>query len=119
MATEPSHLLRAGATLALDALTAELLEGLRAVGVEAIVLKGPALARRLYAGEGRTHEDIDLLVSPAMFDRAEALLAREGLAMRRSRPMRAPGSGGGTGSPSTSIEPCSGWASARAKRGRS
>lgn len=78
MATDPSHLLRAGATLALDALTAELLEGLRAVGVEAIVLKGPALARRLYAGEGRTHEDIDLLVSPAMFDRAEALLAREG-----------------------------------------
>jgi putative nucleotidyltransferase-like protein len=78
MATDPSHLLRAGATLALDALTAELLEGLRADGIEAIVLKGPALAHRLYAGEGRAHEDIDVLVSPAMFARAEALLARQG-----------------------------------------
>ena len=78
MARDPSHLLRAGATLALDALTAELSDRLRADGVRVIVLKGPALARSLYAGEGRTHEDIDLLVRPAMLEQAEAFLAREG-----------------------------------------
>jgi Uncharacterised nucleotidyltransferase len=44
-------------------------------GVEALLLKGPVLARRLYAeGETRSYWDIDLLVSPR-----DLAVAREGL----------------------------------------
>lgn len=70
-----SNLLRVGATLALDSLTGELAIALGDAGVATIVLKGPALERRLYGvGESRTHDDIDLLVAHSDLQRAENLL---------------------------------------------
>lgn len=73
------HLLRTGASLALDALTAELVEALRARDVEPLLLKGPAIASRLYDdGSFRAHDDIDLLVAPARHHAAEAVLAELG-----------------------------------------
>jgi len=57
-------LLEAGATLALDSASAELVELLRERGVRAVLLRGPSIARRLYAEGGRSYEDVDLLVPP-------------------------------------------------------
>lgn len=49
----------------LDAAAAEAFDALEAAGVDALLLKGPALARRLYRpGELRTYYDVDLLASP-------------------------------------------------------
>src|SRR3954453_10022761 len=57
-----------------QAATAALAE-FQSRGVEALLLKGPALARRLYTeGETRSYWDIDLLVSPR-----DLAVAREGL----------------------------------------
>jgi hypothetical protein len=59
-------LLNAGATMALDSFTAELVTELGASGLASIVLKGPAVARLLYqTGELRFHDDVDLLVRKA------------------------------------------------------
>jgi hypothetical protein len=55
--------------LARDVATAEVVEALRAAGVRSIVLKGPSIARWLYAdGQPRPYGDTDLLVSPADLD---------------------------------------------------
>lgn len=62
-------------TLAVDAQTAEVVSALRSRGVEALLLKGPAVARLLYAdSEQRTYGDSDLLVSPRTFRAAEEAL---------------------------------------------
>jgi hypothetical protein len=73
------RLLAAARTLAVDALTAEAIDALRAAGVRSILLKGPALAHWLY-GDGalREYGDCDLLVDPADTDRAGAVLAELG-----------------------------------------
>jgi ribosomal protein L11 methyltransferase len=63
----------------LDAAAAEVLDGADALGVEPLLLKGPALARTLYApGEHRGYCDIDLLVSPRDLARARRALSGAG-----------------------------------------
>jgi hypothetical protein len=65
--------------LALDGTTVEIVATLRAEGIRAILLKGAATAHWLYADPlQRPYWDIDLLVSPADFAPAEAVLARRG-----------------------------------------
>ena len=67
---------RGGASTAvLDAATARIFEAFESDGVEAILLKGAALARLLYlAEERRPYADVDLLVSPRSVARARAAL---------------------------------------------
>lgn len=68
-------------TLLLDAAAAECISTLRAEGIRAILLKGPATARLLYSGRNpRTYTDIDLLVAPDEFPRA--LRTLEGVGYR-------------------------------------
>jgi Uncharacterised nucleotidyltransferase len=62
-----------------DIAAAELVAAIEAAGIASILLKGPSIARWLYAeGESRLYWDIDLLVSPAELFRAEAVTARFG-----------------------------------------
>jgi hypothetical protein len=76
----PERALVAGSRLAIDAWTAEVVTALRREGVRCLLLKGPSLARWLYApGEVRRYEDIDLLVSPEDVPAAERILAGFGL----------------------------------------
>jgi hypothetical protein len=64
-----------------DAATARVLSALAADGVRAILLKGPALARWLYAdGTPRPYVDADLLVDPRRVIDAERCLGRLGFA---------------------------------------
>lgn len=71
--------LRLGARLKLDAAAAEVLAALEAGGVHAIVLKGSALADRLYEPrELRPHDDIDVLVPSADAQRAGEILRAAG-----------------------------------------
>lgn len=65
-----------------DAMTVEVVAALRGAGVEPVLLKGPVIAQRLYPGELRCYVDCDLLVAPASFDGAEAVLA--GLGFERA-----------------------------------
>lgn len=60
----------------LDAAAAEAFDALDAAGVDALLLKGPALAGMLYhAAEHRSYCDIDLLVAAADLAPAAAVLA--------------------------------------------
>jgi Uncharacterised nucleotidyltransferase len=62
-------------TRTLDAVAAQVLAAFRQAGVEALLLKGRALATLLYrAGEQRDYSDVDLLVAPHALDTAEATL---------------------------------------------
>jgi hypothetical protein len=70
------RLTAAATNLALDTRTVEVVSALEAAGIRTILLKGPAIARWLYAeGESRRYADIDLLVDPRQFMDAERLLA--------------------------------------------
>lgn len=70
--------------LALDAATSELVEAFRAHGVSTVLLKGPAIARTLYADPAdRPYGDIDLLVEPGGDDGAAAVLRELGFASLR------------------------------------
>jgi hypothetical protein len=61
--------------LAVDASTAQVVRAWSAAGVEAILLKGPALAAWLYDdGRARSYGDADLLVGPDAIDTARAVL---------------------------------------------
>ena len=64
----------------LDAATIEVLTAFDSIGVKALLLKGPALAHRLYApaGESRGYWDIDLLVPPHGLESAREALATLG-----------------------------------------
>ena len=65
----------------LDATAADVFGAFAAAGVDALLLKGPALARLLYAaGESRGYSDVDVLVAPADLERARTALARAGYA---------------------------------------
>ena len=67
---------------ALDEAAAQALDALDAAGVDALLLKGPALARILYSeGETRGYSDIDLLVGPG--DLARAAPGLESIGYRR------------------------------------
>jgi hypothetical protein len=65
--------------LVLDAALAEVVAALRARGLGSVVLKGPAIARWLYdVPLDRRYGDIDVLVDPATFAEAEAVMAAQG-----------------------------------------
>ena len=69
-------------TLAVDAQTVEVMSALAAGGVDALLLKGPSIARLLYDdGELRPYSDTDILASPRTLTTAEDVLA--GLGFRR------------------------------------
>jgi hypothetical protein len=77
------ELLAAARALAIDGWTAEAIRGLRAVRLDALLLKGPAIARWLYPrGEERTYIDIDLLVEQEKLARVEAALGAMGYVLR-------------------------------------
>ena len=64
--------------LRLDDLTSRVVAGFRRAGIRAIVLKGPSIARWLYAeGNRRHYVDSDLLVNPEQVETACLIL--EGL----------------------------------------
>lgn len=66
----------------LDAAAAQLFGAFASAGVEALLLKGPVLARVLYpAEERRTYVDVDVLVAPSCADRAREVLLRLGYAV--------------------------------------
>jgi hypothetical protein len=87
----------AAQTLVVDAATAEVLGTLARRGIDCILLRGPAIARRLYdAAELRSYIDADLLVPPHQVINAEEALADIGFApltdeddLSRHRPMHA------------------------------
>jgi hypothetical protein len=66
---------RAAQTLLVDSVTAEVIAAFTRNGIDSILLRGPAVARRLYdANELRTYIDADVLVpSHQMADAANAL----------------------------------------------
>jgi hypothetical protein len=67
------------ARLGLDAAAAEAVTALRAAGIRAILLKGPAIAHWLYDEPWeRTYGDIDLLVAPDQHRLAGQILQRLG-----------------------------------------
>ena len=67
--------------LALDQLAAEVITALDRAGIDVVLLKGAGLAQRLYPDnpDGRRYSDVDLLVAPDTFDRAQQVLAGLGL----------------------------------------
>lgn len=69
--------------LRVDAATLQVVTALSDAGVPSILLKGPGIARRFYASAAeRGYRDVDLLVSPAAFEEAEAVLRRRGYCCR-------------------------------------
>lgn len=78
-AQKPPERARAIKTLALDAAAGEALRALAARGIRATVLKGPGIARRLYAEPAeRPYRDIDLLIAPGQLADAEQALRELG-----------------------------------------
>lgn len=79
--------LRAAArALQIDLATAEVVSGFAGAGVASILLKGPAIARRLYpAGALRPYVDADLLVRDADRPAAEAVLRSRGFERQLNR----------------------------------
>lgn len=68
--------------LGIDAATAEVIDALRAAGIRALLFKGPVVERWLYDDVGeRLYEDIDLLVAPDAFERAERVIEQLGFEM--------------------------------------
>ena len=75
-----------GATRTLDAVAAQVLAAFRQAGVDALLLKGRALAILLYrAGEQRDYSDIDLLVAPRRSRRRRSDAQGAGLREREQR----------------------------------
>ncbi len=71
----PAQLADLKRSLAIDAAPDEVVEALRTPGIPSLLLKGPAIARRLYARDGvRGYVDIDLLVAPEQVAPAERVL---------------------------------------------
>lgn len=74
-----TELVMAAHGLHVDATTAEAVTAFAAAGIRSVLLKGPALATWLYDdGSPRSYVDADLLVGPADFERAQAILAELG-----------------------------------------
>ena len=65
--------------LAIDAATVEMVAALRSEGIRSVLLKGAAIAARLYDEPGkRSYSDFDLLVGPARYGDAVAVVQRLG-----------------------------------------
>jgi hypothetical protein len=77
MTPRAGALIQAAHQLALGAAAVEAMRELADRGVASLLLKGPAVARRLYPDDPtrRTYCDVDLLVSPPTFAAAEGVLA--------------------------------------------
>jgi hypothetical protein len=74
----------AATNLAIDAGGREVIAALRDAGVRSLLIRGPALTRWLYPnGESRAYSDVDLLVAPSHFERAEKVLKSLGFAESR------------------------------------
>jgi hypothetical protein len=72
----PDALRLAAFSLAVDRVTAEVTTALDAARIPSVLVKGPAIANWLYAGEGaRLYADTDLLVRAADWEGALAVLA--------------------------------------------
>jgi Uncharacterised nucleotidyltransferase len=71
----PEELMAGARRLILDAATAQAVTAMRARGLRPILIKGPAIQSRFYPdGVRRRYDDVDLLVAPAEFDAAGAVL---------------------------------------------
>jgi hypothetical protein len=64
--------------LLVDRLTADIVGRFEAEGIECILVKGPVIGDWLYDDAARGYSDTDLLVAPADWDRAVAVLVSEG-----------------------------------------
>jgi hypothetical protein len=79
MVAFPRSVLAAAQTLAVDTATAQIVATLRWREIPSVVLRGPAVARRLYdQGELRPYVDLDLLVPPGDWEKAGKALAELG-----------------------------------------
>lgn len=79
MTAVPPLLARRARNLAADLCAAEVFAALNSEGIEAILLKGPSLARWLYdEGEIRPYADVDFLVAPGSVVPTENVLRRLG-----------------------------------------
>src|SRR3954452_9580043 len=75
MGTFPHARTAVARQLALDAETAALVEAIGARGVDAMLLRGPAIARTLYPDPARrSYDDIDLLIEPGGDDAVDTVL---------------------------------------------
>ncbi len=70
----PEELFWATQALKVDRTSAEIVERLEREEIDVMLVKGPVIAAWLYPGEVRGYGDSDLLVGPADWDRAVALL---------------------------------------------
>jgi Uncharacterised nucleotidyltransferase len=74
-----AHLVGAALSLRADVLTREVVHALSAVGIEPILLRGPAIARLLYPeGAARTYGDVDLLIRTGDISSAEGVVSALG-----------------------------------------
>ena len=64
--------------LSVDALAAEIVGSLEAIGVRAVLIKGPAVASWLYAAGERTYSDVDLMVAGGDLAHAHRVLVERG-----------------------------------------
>ena len=81
-AADEARLAPAIEALQIDRVTGEVVKAFRGAGIHSILLKGPAIARWLYAdGSPRPYIDTDLLAPPDEHARAEALLGELGFAL--------------------------------------
>jgi Uncharacterised nucleotidyltransferase len=69
---------RAARQLSVDALAAEVVGSLEAIGVRAVLLKGPAVASWLYAPGERAYSDVDLMVAGGDLAHAHRVLVERG-----------------------------------------
>ena len=76
-----AELLAAGAALHADAVAAEAVAALSAIGIASILLRGRVIAHHLYdSGEIRSYADADLLIQVRNRERAEGTLRNLGYA---------------------------------------
>jgi len=70
----------AARSLLVDRWTAEVIGALQAAGLRPVLLKGPAIARWLYADDptARPYVDVDVLVGPTEIEGARSVLSRLG-----------------------------------------
>ncbi|HWI21245.1 MAG TPA: nucleotidyltransferase family protein [Baekduia sp.] len=78
MSLSPDLLQQAMWALAIDKVTADVVDVFESQGIDVMLVKGPVIGRWLYPGEVRGYGDSDLLISPADWDRAVSTLEELG-----------------------------------------